>query len=188
MKINLLILFLLILFSCSKDGSILQKKENDLHKETDMYEVIQIVSKKLQIKYGLQLVGIGGGADEKGVWSLDASYKYSGPKILEIEEARKIILNCIEEFLWEANNNLEFRPAMKEFPFSSKNIGILIITYDEKGNLVHFPYISVISHGDGIINYKSLDTKITLPYVNNRRETYEEALALSQKTAFSLNL
>ena len=177
MKIFILVLciFTFILTSCTNFEPLSQKDDISNH-------IIKVVSKRLNEKYGLKLVAIGGGADEDGVWNLDGGYNRYGKKILDIEESRELILNCLKEFLYEANSNMEFRPFMKIYPFTEKNTSIAIFNYDEKRMEVHFPYISVISSYNGIISYRYLGPTLMDPYAKIVNETFEEALRLSRKS------
>jgi hypothetical protein len=174
-----LCLSLLLLGSCSEVGPT---RQPDILSN----QIIKTVSGRLNKKYGFQLVGTGGAEDEGGVWEIAAMYGRYGPKMLDIGEAREKILDCAKEFLDEINHNEAFRPYMKVYPFTSKNLSISILNYDEKGKDVSFPYISDISLRSGSIYYKSLDYDVMLPYAKIVTETYEEALEISENQASKL--
>ena len=177
MKIFIFVLciFTFILTSCTNFEPLSQEDDISNH-------IIKVVSKRLNGKYGLKFAAIGGGADQEGVWNLHGGYNQYGKKMLDIEEARELILNCLQEFLYEANSNMEFRPFMKVYPFTEKNISIAIFNLDEEGRELHFPYINVISADDGIISYKYLGPTVMDPYAKIVKESYEEALRLSEKS------
>ena len=165
-------IFIFFFTSCTNFEGLRQEDDISNH-------IIKVVSKRLNEKYGFKLASIGGGADQEGVWNLDGGYSLNGAKILDIKVARELILNCMQEFLYEANNNEEFRPFMKVYPFTPKNITIVIFNHDEEGRRVHFPYISVVSISRGTIDYRWLGPTIMDPYAQEVSETYEEALKLS---------
>ena len=50
---------------------------------------------------------------------------------LSIEQAREILVDCVQEFLTEINSNEEIRPYLENFPFTSKNIHIALLTFAE---------------------------------------------------------
>ena len=141
-------------------------------------QIILTVSERLNKKYGWKLSAIGGSANKEGVSKLNASYHRRGLKMTDIEEARELILDAIKEFLNEANTNEDFKPLMKDYPFTTQNLSIGIINYDEIGMDVYFPYISDISVGSGKIDYSSLGPE-GFSYVRQIKETYEEALERS---------
>jgi hypothetical protein len=171
-----LFLFLLLLGSCSEVGPT---RQADILSD----QIIKTVSGRLNKKYGFQLVGTGGAEDEGGVWEIAAMYGRYGPKMLDIGEAREKILDCAKEFLDEINHDEAFRPYMKVYPFTSKNLSISILNYDETGKDVFFPYISNINLVGGMIYYKSLDPKVRIPFAKIVKETYEEALEISENQA-----
>ena len=143
-------------------------------------QVIINVSERLNKKYGLKLGAIGGAVDKEGVWKINATFSRYG-KVLSMKEARIMILDCIEEFLKEANNNEEFRPYMKVYPFTLENLSVGIINYDENRVVRHFPDISIVSTRLGMIFYESFGPEVKLPYANVAKESYEEALNLSKR-------
>ena len=104
------------------------------------------------------------------------TYLRRGQKIADVEEARKLILTCVQEFLNEANSNEDFRPLMKVYPFTEKNISIIVIFYDEEGRDIHYPYISSIIKRATAIDYTSMGPTVYDPYAQEITETYEEAL------------
>ena len=145
-------------------------------------QVIINVSERLNKKYGLKLGAIGGAVDKEGVYDLDASYDLYGSKMIDIAEARDLIVDCVEEFLKEANSNKEFRPYMKVYPFTAKNLSISILIFGDNRTRLRLPYISTISMRKSIITYKSLTSDMEkYRYEREIEESYEEALKLSKR-------
>ncbi len=180
MRAILLFILTLLLFGCTNNGPT---RQSDILSDN----IIKTVSERLNKKYGLKLIAIGGGEDKDGVWLLSAMYQRIDSKMTEIEEARKIILDCTEEFLNAANHDAEFRPYMQIYPFTPKNLEISILNYDENHREVHFPFISAFSINYGFISYKSLGPELKLPYAQKVTETYEEALERSRESSLKIS-
>ena len=177
MKISSLLLCLSLLFLAGCTEVVGPTRQEDILSD----RIILIVSERLNKKHGFRLSCIGGAADKEGVWEIAAGYGRYGTAILDIAEARELILDCAKEFLDEANHDEAFRPYMKVYPFTSTNLGLTIINYDESGREIVFPYISTIGLHSGDIYYRSLDSDVMQPYARIIEETYEEDVALSKK-------
>lgn len=93
---------------------------------------------------------------------------------LNLQQARKELINCIDHILNELNNNDAINSYLYKFPFSYKNLDIGIFFFDEKGKPRSKEYIhSCVSNGD-IIYYEIAYPDGTFAYI--QEETYEEAL------------
>lgn len=136
-------------------------------------------SKEMKAKRNLLIWGIGGGADN-GVWLLTVSFgMYHAP--LTKDEARKLIVGCVEDFLTTINQDEELKPYLKTYPFTSKNVELNIFLYGPDKSRILSPYIADISSTEGIIYYGINDPNNQYKYLSRTSETYEEALAILKK-------
>ena len=122
-------------------------------------------------------IGPGGGARPDGIWLMTLSFERVNSPISE-EEARKLIIQSVDDFLLAVNSNEELRPYLKNYPFTVKNLSITIFNYDGKRELNFFPSIAVVKNSEGEIGFL---TKIPLQkygYHTKKYETYEEAVAI----------
>jgi hypothetical protein len=178
MKIILFILFIsMVISSCYTE--IKPTQEADILSD----RIIKIVSGRLKKIYGLKLISFGVAADKEGIWKINAMYGRYSSEILDIQQAREIIVICVKEFLGEINHDKAFRPYMKVYPFISKNLSISILNYDENRRATHLPNISAFSVNSTGISYKSFGPEVKLPYAKIVTETYEEALEISENQA-----
>ncbi|NNM43195.1 MAG: hypothetical protein HKM07_02505 [Chlamydiae bacterium] len=96
------------------------------------------------------------------------------------EIARKLLICCVEEYLSAINNNEKIRPYLHEYPFTDKNVKIVIYFYNSDGSDVSSDRISVAAISKGIVTYY-VKTSDNQPLKDIHEETYQEALKLDQK-------
>lgn len=111
--------------------------------------------------------------------SLD--FQRYGCSLLTQRDARKLIINCLNDFLEEVNKNDQLRPFLKVYPFKPENIDMGIINYGAKGEDVFDPYIGTISAYLGKMEYLTHDPNDDCKYKTIIQETYEEAVAILKK-------
>ena len=121
-----------------------------------LYEYANKIGKKLEKKYEMYSLGVGGGATPEGIWLMSISFNRYGKPITETE-ARKLIISCVDDFLDSINNNDELRPFLKEYPFTSKNLDITIFNFNNNDFLYLFPLIAVVNNSRGKIGYFTED-------------------------------
>ena len=96
-------------------------------------------------------------------------------KMIDIEEARKLIIYSMQTLAEEINAEKKLRKYLYKYPFPPKRTEIMIIVHNRDYSTVSPEYISVVSFHNGKISYD-----ITNPETNRLdtiyKETYEEAL------------
>lgn len=97
---------------------------------------------------------------------------------MDRNEARMRIVDCVEELIKAVNENIEIRPFLKDYPFTTKNVHVAIFTNYPNGKEVFDPYIRVVSIYKSDDIYFSTKEPNKIPYKNRYRESYKEALAL----------
>lgn len=127
-------------------------------------------------KYNMERCGIGGAYD-KGFHSLDLTLNRYGKKLTK-EEARRIIIDCVDSFIDILNHDEKIRSELRDSPISVKNVSLIIINYETNKSDVFHPYINGISFINGKIIYYTRDPKNKYKFISEERESYEEALAI----------
>ena len=137
-------------------------------------------SRILKNTNGLTLTGIGGGIRDEKIAIFGVGYEIC--KDVQINEARKNIVNLIEFYLHKINSDPELEGLLLNNPFNPKNLELGIRYVEPNGK-----YSSAIAHSftkEGKVFYSNYDP------INDRlerihQETYEEALAIvnGQKNA-----
>jgi hypothetical protein len=97
------------------------------------------------------------------------------------EEARRIIVDCADEYSSAVNNDDQIRPYLETYPF--KGIEIRIFTRNADGNNVYHPYISVVSFIKGMFKYCTDNPVDKYDYKTIHRESYEEAKEILKQQA-----
>jgi len=136
------------------------------------------VAAKLSKRYNMQVIGVTGGlADCVNVLGL--SFQIRGPLIKE--ELRRILVDCVEEFLIPINTNERLRPFLKNYPFTSKEIEIEIFIVDDTGRRVYDPEIMLAAEYHGIVEYRTADKNTEFGYKQEMEEDYQTALSIVRK-------
>lgn len=131
--------------------------------------------KQIASKYGMSVIGKGGGADKEGINLKILSFNTIAA--LNLEQARKLIIDCIEEFLTIINTDEEIRPYLKNFPFTIKNVKITIFFETSDGLSIYDPLISVTYNVGDTLHYATFENEESVRYKTEITETYEEGLA-----------
>ena len=144
-----------------------------------LYGFIDREAKKLGAKYGMEHCGTGGGGRD-GIWLMSLSFQRFGSHLNE-EDARKLIINCSNDFIESINNDETIRPFLKIYPFSAKNIDLTIYNYQENGRWIYYPDIFIENNAEGKIAFYTKDESEKYGYKTEKYETYEEAVAILKK-------
>ncbi len=128
---------------------------------------------KMKTEKELQCIGIGGKM-MNDIQEMGISFQYF--HVVDLSEARLLLVHTATEYLNEINNSRELRPYLHNYPFTYKNIAIRIFIRKPDNTDVSLDEISYMSCIDGLLTYD-------LPYKKGSRvdrtlhkETYEEAL------------
>jgi len=165
--------FLIILFSTCLGYMFVKSKSYGGLDEVDKFAIK--ISKELAKKYGLSHSGIGGGATKEGVWLIKTHFLFEGLPI-SINQGRKIIVPMLEEFLNEINSNKNIHSLLRDYPFTPKNVDIIIFFHDFDNERINDPYLNTVSAHGGEIGYFTQDPDNKYKYKFEMYEPYEEAL------------
>lgn len=176
--IFLLIIFcgLVLLISCScdylSDDCQLSERTKIANKLTSN------TAEKLQKKYQLQIQGRGSRCDINELQEFLAMV-FRLDRSISKNEARTVIIDCLEEYLNDVNNSTEIKPYLANGHFTENNLGITIFIYDSDGNDIFYPQLGLIEFRDNEITYITYDPESKhCGYKTVETETYEEACAI----------
>lgn len=170
-------IFAIILTICgaTMGYSIFKPTSDDYEKLAD--EITAKTAKKLKAEKDLILVGTGGRMMDD-IKMMGMAFEYH--KIVNIEEARKLLVYCIEEYLYAINSNKKIQPCLHNYPFTAKNIEIEIYIRNPDGSNVSLNEIKVAAATGGEMSYYvDYPEKHTIKAIHE--ETYEEALRILLK-------
>ena len=144
-----------------------------------LYDFINHEGKILGIKYhmGQSATGIGG-MDK--VWLMSLSFNRYGDPLTE-KEARKLIINCVDDFLEAVNCDERLKPFLENYPFTAKNLELAIFNYDKDHVLHYFPDIAIVTNSRGKVGFLTEDTSTKYDYYTEKYETYDEAVSILER-------
>ena len=142
--------------------------------------ITKIFSKKMYAEKGLVTIGVGGGAVKgsgKGLRMLSVTMECY--QMCNIQQARKLLLECVNEYVAEINKHEEFKKYAHPFPFDFKNVSISILFTDKTTGMFYSPpRIATADALEGEFSYGTApDPEGLLETVGE--ETYTEALCKS---------
>jgi len=132
---------------------------------------------RVEKKYSITASAIGGGGNSEGLRLLTVGFDHRGEPFTKAQ-ARKLIIDLSQDFLNDINNDLDLKPHLVTFPFSSSNIDICVIFYNTEGRSIFDPYIDTVSASNDKISYCTISPDNEFQYKTKENEPYEEALAI----------
>ena len=178
-KIKKSYLFFILLFLLIIGCSMIDNDLNGLSPEAKMlYGFIKREGKKIEKKYHMTQVGIGGGID-KGINLMSLAFNRKGEPLTQ-PEARKLIVAHVNDYLLAVNADEELRPYLANYPFKPENIDFTIYTNNLEGKDIFHPFICSVSAKSGKIIYYTDDPENTNKFKTTEIESYEEALKIVQ--------
>ena len=162
---TLFFLLIILLFGCAQHSDheiiidkIINKTEKQLKKEKDLF----MIGTGGQMMGDIQLARI--------------SFQYF--HLVNLEEARALLVYTIQTFLKNINDNKEVRPYLHNYPFTTKNIEIKIFIYQPDGHYPPQGSIQFLVLRNNILSYKLVKPSEFAPWPILKEETYEEALKI----------
>lgn len=192
--IKCIFLFSFFLSSCTSKKDMRDVKDPDQMKPP--YKLINLFSRKIQPQTDLVLCGYGYNwclpndyEIKNGIGNFAAAYNLIKKKndSFSLDYARNLIVFLAENLLNEINNNLEVRPDLDVYPFTSDFIDITIHFEDEKRiDLGQGVAIIYLAHGKiKYEGYEIYEYRDRFPAVGNHylihEESYAEALDIVKK-------
>ncbi len=147
-------------------------------------KVISKTLSKLQQKQPLSMIGIGGEQKNGKEKAIDVSLALN--KILNKEECRELVVECLELYLKDINDSVELKQYLYETPFTNKNLELRIFLTKPNGGDIVDPDICIISVVNGIISYRVQAANDKYTYTTTK-ESYEEALKIVQDKKIDSN-
>jgi hypothetical protein len=166
-NLGIMICMLSFLFGCSSFSF-----SSDYEKIAD--KITEKTAKELKAQKNLYLVGTGGQMmDDIQMMMMGFNFY----RVVDIETARQLLVDSVQEYLSAINSNEEIRPHLHNYPFTAKNVEIVIYFYNSDGSEISSGKINIAAANQGKVIYYIDD-----PEKNNikpiHEETYEEALML----------
>ena len=136
------------------------------------HEITEKTAKKLKEQKDLILIGTGGKM-MGDIQAMDMSFDYYHE--VDLKTARKLLIDSVQEYLSDINSNDKIRKYLHKYPFTAKNVEIVIFFRSPDGFKVPPGKINIAAANQGkVIYYIDYPEKHTIKSIY--KETYEEAL------------
>jgi hypothetical protein len=140
-------------------------------------KITEQTAKKLKEQKGLSLAGTGGQMMDDIQMMMMGFNLYN---VVDIETARQLLVDSVQEYLSAINSNEEIRPHLHNYPFTAQNVEIVIYFYSPDGSKVPLGEITIAAANQGkVVYYIDDPEKHTIKSLHE--ETYEEVLKLVEK-------
>lgn len=129
-----------------------------------------------EVNDGLQPFGIGGHFFEKiNKFSLDyIAYK----KEMNLNEARRILVESAELLFCLVNEDEEIRPYLKYYPYTEKHVYLALSFVNHSYKSIQPPNVAMVSLTDGRVLYDEYSTKYELIFEETYAEAYEKVYGI----------
>lgn len=145
------------------------------------YEAFRFMSesqKNFKKQYNLNAFGVGGRLSGN-IKELDMSFILKCERVYSIDEARELIVNCVEEVYLNVNNDECIRPYLENYPFDRNKLMISINFAGNDGRFFKNKQLASVNLNGDYVYYSSYTDE--LGFDTLYKETYEEALEIVRK-------
>ena len=170
------LLLMIFLFSFLNCFSNQEKPNHMIDYENCAYSLTNDAGEKINQKYGLVPIGTGGIVKEN-IKKLSLSLQ--SKDILSIDQARALIVGCVNEYLKVINNDSALRQYLETYPFTENNIELNLFIQRSSDLTNHFGKLIVVTSFKGKIYYDILKTEFQHETV--LEESFEEAVRIVQE-------
>jgi hypothetical protein len=170
--------FLYLLFIFLFLGACNNFSPNKAYETPDYEKIADVITartaQKIESETGLVLSGVGGGMMDQ-VRMMAMSFDCFGE--ISMEQGRELVIYCVNEYLSAINANIEIRPYLIHYPFSSKDVQIRIFINSKNGKEVGSGNLSIVTEINGKVSYKIRDPESQRLRIIHE-EAYEEAVKI----------
>lgn len=140
-------------------------------------QIRQKTIEKLSNKYKLRPVGLKGGM-QGCINIMGCDFQLN--RKMEKDEARAMLVDCMQEFLADINKNVSIRKYLKVYPFDDKHFEVTIFLSTPDHDALYYPDYRVVSACNGQLSYFTKDPQIKYGYKSEEYETYKDAVKIVQ--------
>lgn len=182
---NKILILIVTIFGCFFSSCGLALRNEKLPDDDRKIRYVLGQTKKiLEKRYQVKCTGFGIGAMTE-VKILALSFEVN--RKLTKEEARAMLIDSAKVMIQIVANCPEIQPHLQKEGFSEKNVDIAFFIRD-KGKKTFDPDFCEVGFYKGQLAYKTNNPEHPIYYKNKEYETYEEALALLEESAYSKSI
>jgi protein-arginine kinase len=124
------------------------------HDEQQVHKIISDFSKIQEKQHNLEVAGTGSAMPDKVQKFI---IRFISHEKLYREEAKTLILDCAHDLLIMINEDEIIRPYLIEYPFTLKEIDMVICFLDGQDQTRTPPYIALVGIQDGYMGFFDFD-------------------------------
>ena len=132
-------------------------------------------SKRLAEKHGLRFCGISGGM--MGCVKL-MGVTYQLNRLMEKNEARAVVVDCVQEILADINQDEPVRKYLQVYPFDANHLEVMILLSTPDMGTLYYPDLTVVNASKGKITYSTNDPNNKYQYKTRDSESFEDAVKI----------
>lgn len=140
-------------------------------------KITNITIERLEKKHHLHCCGIKRGMN-KSVELIGLDFQLN--RIMEKNEARGMVVNCVQEFLADINRNEEIRKVLQVYPFDPEHIEVVIYLSTHDYGTIYHPDLAIVAARRGKITYSTNDPDNEFNFKSREVESFEEAVKIVQ--------
>ena len=167
------LLLILFLTACHDSPTNHPDGQRAIHVQI-AHAITRKTAQKIESETGLRLIGTGGGMMNH-VRLMTMSFSCFGE--ISVDRARELLLYCASEYLSAINASEEIRPYLIHYPFTLKDIEILIFIRQQDRREVPIGSLAVATLINDMLEYKAEQQEAS-SFKKIHKETYQEALQL----------
>lgn len=166
------LIFCILLSACSPSSSKMQKTSIN---ENVAHLITVKTAQKIKNETGLHLCGTGGGSSEGLLRKLNMCFDHYGE--ITMEEGRELLIYCVQEYLSAINASQEIKSSLLHYPFTPKDVEIIIYVRGADKKRVDIGEYNVINANGGRLIY-TIRQPDPEGMKRIHQETFEEAVKL----------
>jgi hypothetical protein len=147
-------------------------KEDEIIARKIMYRVSNVLESRYQLRYA----GYSEAGDKTGYTKMGLIFNRFGK--MSKDEGRKMMVDCMNEFLKEINSDPKMQPFLITKPFTALNVSVVVFIYTDDRKNVFYPDIMIFGATRGKIQYLTKTPEIKFGYYTDEEESFEEAVQI----------
>ena len=150
--------------------------QSEITPENEMiaHKISLETAKELHSRLNIEPIGVGGGMVGT-IQTLSLSFR--SYQILSLENARKLLIECVDTYLKKINTSSEVQPFLAEVPFTAHRVNLMFLVLEKNDHFKGANSLANFYIDNGKIVYKKYNTT-TQKLEKVHEESYEEALAI----------
>jgi len=137
--------------------------------------IMSRASKRLVKKHSMRLIGIHEGM--MGCVKM-MGFRFQVYRPLSKDEARAMVVDSIQDFLADINQDEKIRQYLEVYPFDLNHVDMMIFIDTPDYGTYYYPNLCVVTASRGNIRYSTNDPEKKYSYKTEETESFEDAVKI----------